>query len=236
MTSGLEFSSYSTATSEELCLRSGAEHENQILLIPPLFDEMNRMRRMLIDTMRLLNERGVGTTLPDLPGQNESLFPQEQATLATWKEAVRHCATKHRCDRFIASVRGGCLTDHGLKTSAHWRLAPVKGNNLLRTMMRTRIAADKEAGISSSIAAITDAARKAPVMLAGNQLGSQLFTDLEHSVPEDVVNLRTVRLNNDSKPSDVQIEGSPLWLRAEPDADPMLSAAIADDLASWVRQ
>ena len=47
---------------------------------------------------------------------------------------------------------------------------------------------------------------------------------------------RVVRLEGDSASADLHVAGSPLWRRAEPDNDPALALALADDLADWVRR
>ncbi len=148
MKTQLECSSYRFADRDEYCLRAGSEYKTQILLIPPLFDEMNRTRRMIVDVMRLLANRGVGTFLPDLPGTNESLLPQQDVSLKIWQEALESCFSSNLKICFVASFRGGCLIDGISSELPVWRLTPARGRSLLRTMMRTRIASDKESGIS----------------------------------------------------------------------------------------
>ena len=51
MRSSPDFSSFSANGPDELCLLAGPDKNLRILLVPPLFDEMNRMRRMLVDLM-----------------------------------------------------------------------------------------------------------------------------------------------------------------------------------------
>ena len=63
-----------------------------ILFVPPLFDEMNRMRRTLVLAMHALAERDIASTLMDLPGANESLAPLEEQSLTRWREAVAAAA------------------------------------------------------------------------------------------------------------------------------------------------
>ena len=128
MSARLEFSRYEFEEREEFCLTAGAGHEHRLILVPPLFDEMNRVRKMLVDVMRLLAERGIGSLLPDLPGTNESLFPAEKADLSHWRGAIWACASQHDCQH-IASVRGGCLIDDAEEINRRWRLAPTKGSH-----------------------------------------------------------------------------------------------------------
>ncbi|GAB5488657.1 MAG: hypothetical protein Pars2KO_22270 [Parasphingorhabdus sp.] len=230
----LECSSYRFAGRDEYCLSAGTEHNVQVLLIPPLFDEMNRMRRMMVDVMRMLSERDVGTILPDLPGTNESLFPQEEASLEIWTTALKSCLGIHEKCTFIASFRGGCLIDDISDELPIWRLTPVKGKSLLRTMMRTRIAADREIGITIGMSDLSTKVKTETIELAGNIVARLMFEQLEEAAPKTPNSLRTARLHADSQPSDVKLDGNPLWLRAEPDEDTLLSQSIADDLKKWI--
>jgi len=203
------------------------------MLVPPLFDEMNRMRKMLVDVMQALHALDISSFLPDLPGTNESLLPLEQATLAGWQQAVEACAQQHQITH-MASFRAGVLTVAEMPAASHWMLSPVKGAAILRTMMRTRVAADREAGLTTSLSGLTEQAGAGPIELAGNSIGSDLFSQLNAAGIPALQNQRIVRLASDNKPGDVQIDGSALWLRAEPDDDPAMSSAIAQDIAAWM--
>lgn len=234
MTATLEYSSYEFQGNDELCLRVGRHHAKSIILIPPLFDEMNRMRRMLVDVMRLLDSKGIGSALPDLPGTNESLFPQEQASLAVWRKAVADCSGILPECQHVASFRGGCLIDDFADDMPKWRLSPAKGNALLRTMMRTRMASDKEAGLATNMAQLADEAQQGAVNLAGNSISAAMFSELQHALPALLGNVRTAQLETSAHQGDIKLPGSALWLRAEPDEDLLLSGAIATDIASWI--
>ena len=236
MTGNSEFSSYSYDGRDELCLKAGEGHIKRVLLIPPLFDELNRMRRSLVDVMRLLDGREIGSVMPDLPGTNESLYSQSTANLEVWRKALTNCAEQNDCGSYVASFRGSSLIDDFGATARIWRLAPVKGSSLLRAMIRTRIASDKEAGINTTMAELTQKANMSVVNLAGNDIGPQMFKDLETSKPSAPENCRTVRLESDSQPADVRIAGSALWLRAEPDNDPILAKSIVDDIVEWIQK
>lgn len=227
------FVSYEFADREELCLCHAAQSSRRVMLVPPLFDEMNRMRKLLVDVMRSLETLEVGSFLPDLPGTNESLITLEQVRLSDWQEALQACARKHDIAH-IASFRGGALTIAGMEEAEHWIFSPVKGATLLRTMMRAKVAADRESGLSTSLADLTAQAGDGSLELAGNILGSDLFAQLNAADIPDMHNQRLVRLESDGKPADSHIPGSALWLRAEPDDDPAMSSAIARDIAGWM--
>lgn len=191
---------------------------------------------MMVEIMRHLDKHGVGSILPDLPGTNESRFPLEQASLTIWREALAHCAKPLDKPLYVASFRGGCLIDDFAEDTRKWRLAPAKGPSLLRTMMRTRMASDKEAGLATNMAQLAEEAQQGHVNLAGNHIGGAMFAELQGAVPPSSGDIRTAQLANSAQAADVKLSGSALWLRAEPDDDPQLAGAIADDLLSWLAQ
>lgn len=225
MTSRPVWRTYSINGHDEGVMRLGVGHSRQILIVPPLFDEANRTRRMLVQAMRLLDQAEVGSLLVDLPGCNESRQSLHQQSLDIWRQAVRECASQCAATH-IASLRGGALVDDGAVDLPHWRLAPAKGASLFKTMIRTRIAGDKEAGKATTEAELLETAKSGSIELAGNQLGPDMVAQLAVAEARDLPELTVRALGQD-------IMGSPLWLRAEPQDDPAMSAAIAADLAEW---
>jgi hypothetical protein len=215
-----DYLSYETGGHKEYCLSFGeADAARTILIVPPLFDEMNRTRRMLVVAMRALAERSVRTLLPDLPGCNESLADLAGQSLDDWRCAVADCAGQLAATH-IASLRGGALIDDGA-TLPHWRLAPVKGSSLLKTMLRARIVADKEAGVVTTAEQLL---ATVPVELSGNIFGADMLASLEAAEPS-ADEAHDVAL--------ADINGTPLWLRAEPGEDTAMSAAIAESVDGW---
>jgi hypothetical protein len=218
---------YEFAGLGEQALCFGLHSDRHILIVPPLFDEMNRVRRMLVQAMRALDALGCGTALPDLPGCNESTAALEQQDLAIWQRAVAAAAEQLGATH-IASLRGGTLVDEGAARLPHWRLAPVNGQSLLKAMIRTRIAGAKEDGVTLTEAALMEKAQQGPIDVAGNRLSSAMVAGLTVAVPLDLANCTVRKLGED-------IPGSTLWLRAEPQDDPAMADAIARDLDIWSR-
>jgi hypothetical protein len=208
---------------EQLFGFGGANDERCILIVPPLFDEMNRVRRMMVQAMRELAGRGISSALPDLPGTNESRASLEAQDVGTWRGAVSAAAAQIGATH-IASVRGGTLIDDGVSIP-RWRLAPVKGSVLLRAMLRTRIAGDKEAGIVSTSEQLMASALHAPLELAGNLISAPMLASLDKAEPVVAGEIREVALS--------EVDGTALWLRAEPQDDGAMSAAIAAHLDHW---
>jgi len=198
-----------------------------LLIVPPLFEEANRTRRTLVLAMRALAAQGFAAVMPDLPGQNESLVPLEHVDLAAWQMALAEVAATSAGPLFVASMRGGCLIDHGIEAAGWWRLAPVGGASLLRTLLRARVSADREAGVTSSLESLTETAQREPLLLAGNRLSPAMIAQLGAAEVQPVEPLRSVALGADG------IAGTPLWLRAEPGEDAAMARAIADDIAAW---
>jgi hypothetical protein len=220
-----DYRSYHFAGRAEHVLAFGAGAARQVLIVPPLFDEMNRVRRMVAQAMRGLAERDIGSMLIDLPGCNESGADLWRQDLKSWTEAMGVAASQLGATH-IASLRGGALIDHGAPALPHWRLAPAKGSSLIKTMIRARIAGDREAGRGTTEAGLIAAAKQGPIKLAGYRLGQNMVATLSDALPQMLPRLTVRTLGQD-------VEGSPLWLRAEPQDDAVMSASIAADIDRW---
>ena len=213
---------YEFGGQQEYCLSFGDSRANRsILIVPPLFDETNRVRRMLVEAMRALASCGVLTLLPDLPGCNESTADLSVQTLEKWRDTIYAAASQFGATH-ITSLRGGCLIDHR-PDLPHWRLAPVKGGSVLKTMLRARIAAEKESGNSITIEQLMAAAQSGPLELSGNILGVAMLESLDKAEPVPVDDLHEATL--------AEIAGTPLWLRAEPGESREQADALAAILA-----
>ncbi|MFL0356458.1 hypothetical protein ACI5KX_08240 [Erythrobacter sp. GH1-10] len=212
-------------TSEELVVSHGPDEGTIVLVIPPLFDEHNKMRRQLVEVMRRLSEAGIGTRLPDLPGWNESTRPLANQSLAHWREAIREAARIHDATRFLAVRSGALIAPSEIKG---WLYAPQSGPKLLRAMIRARVIASREAGTTETSEKLNELGRTAGVTLAGWYIGPELFRELETA---------EIRESSDHVGISQQlIGGPPLWLRAEPAEDQVqadsLATAILEELAA----
>ncbi len=213
----------------EFCLMAGdANAARRIIIAAPLFDEMNRMRRVLVSTMRLLALRGIASCLPDLPGCNESVADLAVQDVDIWRSTFSAAAAQTGATH-VVSIRGGALISDGLGDLPHWRLAPVKGASLLKTMLRTRIASDKEAGIINSMDALLASGLDARIELAGNRMGPAMLISLQNAEAADWPQLTIAALGE----GDDDVTGSALWMRAEPQDDPAMAASLAEQLDRW---
>lgn len=204
----------------------GPETGPCVLIVPPLFEEMNRTRRLLADIGRALAERGIGSALPDLPGTGDA---PDEPDVDLWRSAVTAAiaALSARPLRIVA-VRGGALLTDGEGSRGLYRIAPVSsGAALLREMMRAQAVADQERTGARTGPAAYEArlAHGESVTLTGYAVTPPLASALGAlALPVAAVPARTAA-----------IEGPPVWRQAEPAPAQEYAAALAADIAGWMQ-
>lgn len=206
-------------------------HPALIILLPPLFDEANRLRRTLVLTMRGLAAAGHDSWLPDLPGQGDSLLPTEDATLTGWRDALATLVADAKRPVVTAAWRAGALIDAAPGIAARWRMAPLAGASVVRTLARAKVAGEREAGRALSLDALLEQMRAQTTEVAGNRLSPTMVAELEAATIDAAGPLREVSIGRDGD----ALPGSPLWLRAEPGEDRAMAEAMANDIAQWAR-
>ena len=224
MSGPLIFGKYSSGLWREPFLRAG-EGNHCLLILPPLFDEMHKLRRTLVMAMRALAERGISSILPDLPGLNESQTPLSQCSLSDWRLAMRMAAAECNATH-VAGLRSACLLDEGFKHLPRWRYAPLVGERLTTQMIRTQMAGDKASGRSSKREDFEAVEDQAPIRLSGYTISGALLSQLTSAASAPL-----------SGKHDLLVEGSLgplLWLRAEPGESAELAHALADSWAKWM--
>ncbi len=218
------------------CVIRGTPADTPLLIVPPLFEEMNRTRALLAAVGRRLVDLGIATWLPDLPGTGDSALPFAEARWKIWQHALEALAqqisTTHGKSAHIFAVRGGALLGESIPAGSHYWLAPVAGERLLRELLRARMAADQERGTPVSTTALEAELESLPVELAGYPVSPALATALRAATLPDVMPLR--RATAGSGDADIAFDGPPLWRHAEPTAAPALAKALADDIADWI--
>ena len=207
---------------EEVGLAAGpADATRRVLIVPALFEETNRTRRLLAQTMRAAAAQGVATVLPELPGCGESLAPLDRQSLASWRQAMAFAA-EHFAATHLLAVRGGALVAPA--DLPGWRLAPTAG--ALRSLLRARTIAAREAGRSETAAELLVAGQERGLELAGYKLGPTLIADLEQAALPDAPDQIELTVG--------ELGGEALWLRSEPGEDAHLALALAAHLADAV--
>ena len=211
-------------TTEEMALTFDQLRRWRLLIVPALFDEANRMRRLTVEVMRRLDNAGVDSFLPDLPGCNESRQPLEAQTPEAWRSAVV-AAAKHFRASHVLGIRGG-----GLLLSAQlpgWRYAPVNGASILRQLLRARILASREAGVSETQEGLLAEASELGLELAGYRLGAEFIRAFQTLTPAIAASISEIGQD--------MLGGGGLWLRAEPGDDRGQADALAAILAIGIK-
>lgn len=205
---------------EEMALAFDQNRSLRLLVIPPLFEEANKFRHQLFEIMRRMDLRGVDCFLPDLPGCNESTAPVRYQTLAGWRAATEAASNHFRATHILAIRSGAWLAPQILPG---WLYAPAKPKQVLRSLIRARTLASKEAGREETGETLLDMARSEGIELAGWELDARLVRELEQAEfapgPDHVII------------EQADIGGKPLWLRAENDDDPEQADALAAIIA-----
>jgi hypothetical protein len=204
--------------------------------VQPLFEEMNRCRRLLAVATRGLADAGIASWLFDLPATGDSPLPTSAADWAAWRAAVATVGAVAAQAGPVhgLSLRGGALLDDALPAFSWYRVAPVRsGERILREMLRTRVASDAEHGAKTTLAALeAELAERRTVVVGGYALAAGLAADLRAAVPADVSCLRTATVGDDT--ADVVLDGAPVWRQAEPSAVDALGSALAGDIVRWL--
>jgi len=209
-----------------------------LLILPALFEEMNRTRRLLTLTCAALAQEGVRTWLPDLPGTGDHAEQSTAADVPRWREAVEalaHVAGGGRAVHLLA-VRGGALLAEPGAASLY-RLAPqASGAKLLRDLWRTRAAAESEAGSGITAAAIEARSLGGETIVAAGYpitptLAAQLRGTTSPALPIPTRTAATAP----GESVDIVLPGAPVWRQAEPTDMAVLANALAIDVHAWLR-
>ncbi|MET0270242.1 MAG: hypothetical protein ABW173_07420 [Sphingomonas sp.] len=215
----LRYERYRWAGGDEWVAARGPAGGPRLLIVPPLFEEMNFTRATLTAFAIDLAARGIGTWLIDLPGAGESERDLEDVTLDEWRGAVAAAADMLGRPH-LAAVRGGALVDDAADVASRWRFAATPGAALIRQMERAQAIGDREAGRAPPPAdgRLRD--------LIGYRISPALVEAVRAAVPAEAGG--PVRAAPFAGP------GVPPWRRAEPAADPALAADMAADMAEWI--
>lgn len=204
------------AAANELAVMFDRNRSHRVLIVPALFDEASRLRRLSVETMRRLDGAGIDCFLPDLPGCNESERDLAAVEPEDWRMAIAAAARHFRASHVLAVRGGGLLVPAGL---SGWHYAPVKGASLIKTLLRARIVASREAGVDESAAALMQRGREGGLELAGYSLSAEMLHQLDAALPPQREDMAVI--------DQEMIGGSALWLRAEPGEDPAQADALA---------
>ena len=201
---------------------TGDNQPPRLLILPALFDEANRLRRFTVEVMRRLATRGIASVLPDLPGCGESLAPLEAQSLALWREAAAAAATHFAASHVLTIRASASLAPPGLPGLPGWHYAPSAPASQLRSLLRARILARREAGVEETSEALLKLGLEQGLELAGYRLGPQMLADLSAKTAPSTL---PIILQS-------ELAAPGLWLRAEPGEDPAQAETLATILAA----
>lgn len=200
---------------EELLVSFDRARPVRVLVCPAWFDEANKLRRFTLEVMRGLDAGGIDSFLPDLPGCNESLAPLAEQTMSGWRAAMDAAARALGATHVLA-IRAGALA--APPDLPGWRYAAQSGPKLLRAMLRARVIAAREAGISTTSEALLTAGSSEGLVLGGWSIGPAMLRELREA---DLPGAHAQR-----EITQAALGGRSLWLRAEPDEDAGQAAAL----------
>jgi hypothetical protein len=214
-----------SAEGEEYALAFDKGRPARLLVLPALFDEANKTRHLMVETLRRLDGAGIDCFLPDLPGCNESLALLDAQTLAGWRAAAA-AAAKHFGATHLLTIRASAIL--APPALPGWRYAPTGGASALRALLRARVVSAREAGENVTSDGLLEAGRSAGLDLAGYRIGAALIRELEGAMLPDSGRLADI--------AQATIGGAAPWLRAEPDFEPAQADALAAVLALGLRR
>ena len=209
---------------QEMALTFDQLRRWRLLIVPALFDEANSMRRFTVEVMRRLDNAGVDSFLPDLPGCNESLQLLELQTPETWRDAVAAAANHFRASH-VLGIRGGALLLPA--NLPGWRYAPVNGASILRQLLRARIISSREAGTTETQEGLLTQASEQGLELVGYRLGAEFICAFQSLTPTIAASISEIGQD--------MLDGGGLWLRAEPGEDRGQADALAAILAIGIK-
>lgn len=198
--------------------------EARLLIVPALFEEANRTRRLLVEVMRRLDKSGIDSILPDFPGCNESLQPLAEQTVESWRMAIAAAATAFAATHVLA-IRGGAL--FAPADLPGWLLAPANGASQLRQMLRARIVAAREAGREEKQEDLLARGQAEGLELSGYPLSAAFLREFPSLLPPVSPGLSVIE--------QAMLGGSALWLRAEPGFERAQADALAAIVAVGIR-
>ncbi len=208
------------------CVVRGPDTGPRLLVIQPLFEEMNRTRRLLSQITARLAAQGIGSWMPDLPGTGDASGATDWPS---WQEKIRaiHAMleTSGHANVGVLAVRGGALLANGF--ADRYLLAPaLTGAAVLRDLLRTRAMASPDQPLEH-VERLAARLQLEPLELAGYAVSPALAAALNAAVTE-TQGARVIKVGAGG------IAGPPVWRQAEPADASQLADGIACDLTAWI--
>ena len=211
-------------------VRRGPAEAPLVIFAQPLFEELNRCRRLLADVGAALAGRGIASALPDLPrsGDHQDMRPFD---LDDARAALNAYVEAQPSRPHIVSLRGGGLLADAGSSAGMYALSPVSGERLLTDLIRAHAAGERERTGKSFGRRKAEAcwARGENVHLAGYEVTAATAQALVSLTVPDASRSRGIG----SRPG--EIPGPPVWRQADPVRALETAAAVADEIADWMQ-
>jgi exosortase A-associated hydrolase 2 len=214
-------------------------------VVPALGDEMNKTRKMLTETGKLLNERGIALISADPFGTGDSEGRFEDADLSTWvgdlRRALNWAIEQGTTVRGLIAVRSGALfaglladeSGHDFATTTMWQ-PTATGDAFFKQTLRARALSQLvDKGARESTEGLMESIRAGDtVFAAGYGLNRRLVDPIAALKLEDCLNdrlghvevIETVRLAESCESVETvgahsitraRIQGQPYWNSTE---------------------
>lgn len=220
---------YESLGGDQPMMSFGPDTGPHLLIIPPLFEELNRTRKLISDVMRALAAKDITSHLPDLPGTGESETDLVDTNWSDWLNAVKSAANACTATAVLA-IRGGCLLDGAMASLPVMRFSPFEGKRLIRDLVRSRSLNDSSFDSNAQKAVFTGG----PTILGGYPITSTLACAVRDAEIAEFGSTKTLRLETEHGDADDHLAGPPLWRRAEPSGSDELTGALTAAVSSWI--
>lgn len=216
------------------CVLRGAGGARRLLIVPPLFEEMNRSRRLMALAGEALARRNVESLLPDLPGTGDHEESSDAMDWERWRAAIAGLAREQQVHATLA-LRGGALLDDAAGPGPRYRLAPAMGAALLRDLLRARAATDVETGGGMTVARLeAQLAQGETVEATGYPLTPALATALRAATPVAARPGDRELTLGEAGGVKAALPGPAPWRTGEAVAVGPLAEALAADVDAWL--
>ena len=214
-------------------VRRGHAEAPLVIFAQPLFEELNRCRRLLADVGAALAGHGIASALPDLPrsGDHQDMRPFDLGDARAALDAYAEVQSSQSSRPHIVSLRGGGLLADPGSSAGLYALSPVSGERLLTELVRAHAAGERERTGKSFGRREAEAcwARGENVHLAGYEVTAATAQALVSLTVPDASRSRGIG----SRPG--EIPGPPVWRQADPVRALETAAAVADEIADWMQ-
>jgi exosortase A-associated hydrolase 2 len=209
---------------------SDATRAQAVLILPPFAEEMNKCRPMLAAQARAFSAAGLHVLLVDLFGTGDSDGDFAEAQWQRWQQDLR-CARAWLTGELavgcvhLLAVRAGALfasallTEPGVSDKLMLWQPVLKGADVWRQLLRTRLMADSARGQAGSSNELEERlARDGSLEIAGYTIAASLARELGAAQLDEPT---------------VQRAAQTLWLEVSAADPPALSTAGARVCRQW---